>query len=98
MSSETFEPLLRQPGLLIERIVSHGQTTPPDQPYVQPHDEWVMLISGNARLRLEGREECALDPGDHMLIPAGIRHWVTFTSTSEPTVWLAVHYGEELPP
>ncbi|WP_336963954.1 cupin domain-containing protein [Sphingobium aquiterrae] len=93
MSAEIFEPLLRRPGLLIERIVSHGQTTPPDQPYVQAHDEWVTLISGNARLLLEGREECALAPGDHMLIPGGIRHWVTFTAPDEPTVWLAVHMG-----
>lgn len=91
---EQFEPLLRRDGALIERIVSHGQVTPPDAPYLQPHDEWVMLLSGEARLQLEGAEERSLTPGDHMLIPADVRHWVTYTSTTEATVWLAVHFVE----
>jgi cupin 2 domain-containing protein len=89
--AEIFEPLLRRPGILIERIVSHGEVTPPEAPCLQPHDEWVTVISGAARLWLEGGEEQPLGPGDHLLIPAGVRHWVTFTSEREPTVWLAVH-------
>jgi cupin 2 domain-containing protein len=89
--AETFEALLARPGILIERIISHGDVTPHDQPHVQPHDEWVMVLSGAARLRIEGCAEQRLSPGDHMLVEGGKRHWVTFTSPNEPTVWLAVH-------
>lgn len=87
---ETFEPLLSLRGILIERITSHGNVTPADQPYCQAHDEWVMVVSGAARVRMAGREH-TLDPGDHLFIPAGAEHWVTYTSASEPTIWLAVH-------
>jgi hypothetical protein len=42
-------------------------------------------------LRIEGEGERELRPGDHVLIPAPRRHWVTWTAKDEPTVWLAVH-------
>jgi cupin 2 domain-containing protein len=87
---ETFEPLLSRHDVLIERITSHGNVTPTDKPYCQTRDEWVMVVSGAARLRMAGREH-VLNPGDHLFIPAGVEHWVTYTSPSEPTVWLAVH-------
>lgn len=90
-SQESFEPLFRRDGLLIERIVSHGQVTPQDEPYLQSHDEWVTLLSGSARVQIEGQPEHRLQPGDHLLIPGGVRHWVTFTAIDAPTVWLAVH-------
>lgn len=88
--AETFESLLSRPGILVERITSHGNVTPADQPYRQAYDEWVIVVSGAARLRMAG-EEHTLGRGDHLLIPAGVEHWVTYTSPSEPTVWLAVH-------
>lgn len=89
--AETFDTLLMRPGIHIERIVSHGDTTPGDRPHRQDHEEWVMLLAGAARVLVDGQAEQALTPGDHMLIPAGARHWVTFTAPDEPTVWLAVH-------
>jgi len=52
----------------------------------------VLLVQGAARLWLDGCGERALAPGDHLLIPAGCRHRVTWTSLDEPTVWLAVHF------
>jgi cupin 2 domain-containing protein len=87
---ETFEQLLSRPGVLIERITSHGNVTPADQPYCQTSDEWVMVVSGAARLFMAG-QEYVLGAGDHLLIPTGVEHWVTYTSLTEPTVWLAVH-------
>jgi cupin 2 domain-containing protein len=90
LPDETFEPLLSRPGVLVERITSHGNITPADQPYCQERDEWVMVVSGTARLVMAGQEH-TLNPGEHLLIPAGVQHWVTYTSTTEPTVWLAVH-------
>jgi cupin 2 domain-containing protein len=88
---ELFTTLLARPGIRIERIVSHGQVTPPDRPYVQDLDEWVVLVSGSARLAIAGKPECTLRPGDHVLIPAGVSHRVTFTDPQRPTIWLAVH-------
>ena len=88
---EVFTTLLERPGVRIERIVSHGQSTPADTPFEQAADEWVMLVQGAARLWLDGTGEVALSPGDHLFIPAGLRHRVTWTAPDEPTVWLAVH-------
>lgn len=89
-TEEVFTPLLAQGGCRLERIVSLGQVTPADQPYCQAWDEWVLLLAGGARLEVEGIET-TLAPGDHLLIPAGTRHRVTFTDPSRPTVWLALH-------
>ncbi|MBO9830127.1 cupin domain-containing protein [Xanthomonas sp. A2111] len=90
---EIFTELLRRSGCRVERIVSHGQTTPQDTPYLQAHDEWVLLLRGSARVAL-GEREVALAPGDHLFIPADTPHWVTFTDPEQPTVWLAIHLGE----
>jgi cupin 2 domain-containing protein len=93
--AEHFAEVLARPGLRIERIVSNGQATPPDAPYDQPHEEWVLLLAGAAGLWLEGQGETRLRPGDHVLIPAHVRHRVTWTDLDEPTVWLAVHLDRE---
>ncbi len=92
-TAEVFTDLLVTPGCRIERIVSYGQTTPLDRPYRQPHAEWVMVVSGAARVMMDGAET-VLAPGDHLLIPADTEHLVTFTDPDQPTVWLAVHVGE----
>lgn len=89
--SESFTDILTRPGIRIERIVSHGQATPPDEPMVQAHDEWVILLSGTAGLRLQGEDERTLKPGDYCWIPRGIQHWVTWTDPDQPSLWLAVH-------
>lgn len=88
---ENFTPIVERRGLRIERIVSHGHATPVDRPYQQSEDEWVMVVEGAARLWLDGTGEVELGRGDHLLIPAGLRHRVTWTTPGEPTVWLAVH-------
>lgn len=89
-ADEDVATILARPGCRIERIVSHGHVTPPERPYCQPHDEWVLVLAGAARLDVEGVEH-ALGPGDHLLVRAGARHRVTFTDPSRPTIWLAVH-------
>ena len=88
---EMVTAILERQGLRIERIVSHGHTTPADQPYQQAEDEWVMVVEGAARLWLDGNGEVELARGDHLLIPAGVRHRVTWTTPERSTVWLAVH-------
>lgn len=89
---ERFEDIVRRPGVRIERILSRGHTTPPDRPYVQSWDEWVLILSGSAELFLEGLGSRRLAAGEHLLIPAGVPHLVT--CTDDPTIWLAVHIGE----
>ena len=90
-TGEAFTVLLEQPGVKIERIVSRGHVTPPDQIYDQARDEWVMLVAGAARLWLEDRGEIDLTPGDTLFIPAHLRHRVTWTQEEPATIWLAVH-------
>lgn len=88
---EAFTDLLKRPGVRIERIVSRGQATPEDAPMVQDWDEWVVLLEGAAGIRIEDSAEVRLGPGDHLLIAAGQKHWVTWTARDRPSVWLAIH-------
>ena len=92
-AGEVFSELLSRPGLRIERIVSHGQASPPGFWYDQAQGEWVVVLRGRARLRFED-EAAARDlaPGDMLEIAARRRHRVEWTATDQPTVWLAVHY------
>ncbi|WP_217547684.1 cupin domain-containing protein [Pantoea sp. GbtcB22] len=93
-NAETFEALLTQPNLHIERIVSTGQASPHDFWYCQTQGEWVLVLQGSAGLQLEGEtQERHLQVGDFVEIPAGCRHGVNWTDSKGPTVWLAVHYG-----
>jgi cupin 2 domain-containing protein len=92
--AEEFRPLWERPGLRVERIVSRGHATPPGEWYDQPHDEWVALLAGAARLRVEGEPAPReLRPGDWVLLPARVRHRVEWTDPDRDTIWLAVHAG-----
>jgi len=85
-SGEIFETLLRHRNLVIERIVSSSQPEPVE--YVQPQDEWVILVSGEATLEVRGVDH-RLNTGDYLFLPALTPH--TVKHTSHGTVWLAVH-------
>jgi len=50
---ELFETLLPDRGVLIERIISTGQVSPPDFWYDQERDEWVVVLQGEAVLQWE---------------------------------------------
>ena len=90
---ELFATLLERPGLRVERIVSYGRASPEGFWYDQPTGEWVVVLKGAAKLRFEdGVVE--LKPGDWIDIPAHVRHRVEWTTPNEPTVWLAIHYGD----
>lgn len=92
-ADELFDILLESRGLRVERIVSTGQVTPDGEWYDQASDEFVLVVSGAARLFIEGEDEDrSLAPGDWLLLPAHCRHRVTWTQDSPPTVWLAIHY------
>jgi cupin 2 domain-containing protein len=86
VGSERFDNLYAESGVVIERIVSSGSQ--PAQIYCQPQDEWVLLLRGNAELRMLG-DVIKLESGDSLSIPAHTEHEVL--STSENAMWLAVH-------
>jgi cupin 2 domain-containing protein len=91
--AEHIDELLTSPDVRIERIVSQGHASPPDVWYDQDRPEWVIVIKGSAELLIEGdAAPRKLNAGDHVNIPAHVRHRVAWTDEREPTVWLAVHY------
>jgi cupin 2 domain-containing protein len=89
---EEFLTLHEYHGVRIERIVSHGESSPDGFWYDQSGGEWVLLLSGAARVAFEGESgETELGPGDYLYLPPHARHRVTWTAPDADTVWLAVH-------
>jgi cupin 2 domain-containing protein len=93
LPQELFTTLLAASNVRIERIVSHGHTSPEGYWYDQDQHEWVLVLQGAARLSIEG-EIKELKPGDSINIRAHQKHRVEWTTTEEPTIWLAVFYEE----
>src|SRR5207253_7803481 len=92
-SAEHFDALLSRPGLRIERIVSRGQASPAEFWYDQADGEWVLVLTGAARLRFEDEEDARfLGPGDWIDIAPHRRHRVDWTDPAAATIWLAVFY------
>jgi cupin 2 domain-containing protein len=94
LAAERIDILLDMAAVRLERIVSVGHATPAGEWYDQARDEWVVVLRGRARVRIEGEaEDRALGVGDHLLLRAHVRHRVEWTDPTEPTVWLAVFFG-----
>ena len=93
LPDELLTTLLKAANIRIERIVSHGHVSPDGFWYDQDEHEWVIVLKGAATLRFEG---CTQDmkPGDFVNIPAHKKHRVEWTTTDEPTIWLAVFYRD----
>lgn len=93
---EQFATFLQRPGLRIERIVSTGQCSPPDFWYDQSEGEWVLLLQGEAKLRLADEAAARhLRPGDFLDIAPHCRHRVDWTPNDQTTIWLAVFYAAQ---
>ena len=93
LPDELVETLACSGRVRIERIVSTGHASPEDFWYDNEQHEWVAVLRGEAKLQFDGEvDPIHLAAGDHVMIPAHQRHSVTWTSATEPTVWLAVHY------
>jgi cupin 2 domain-containing protein len=87
---ERFDTLLTHRNLVIERIVSGADIQPVE--YVQPQDEWVLLVQGAAIMDVAGTRT-VLGAGDYLFLPAGTPHRV---ESCEPgTLWLAIHLHPE---
>lgn len=94
LPEEMIEVLAENQHVRIERIVSKGHASPEDYWYDQDEAEWVIVLTGEAKLLFEGEALITMRPGDHILIPAHRRHRVEWTTPDEPTVWLAVFYSD----
>ena len=79
-------PLVRGPRFSVEQILSGALSQPLD--FKQEHDEWVVLLSGRARLVVAG-EQLELAAGEWLLLPQNCPH--TLIETDPGTNWLAVH-------
>ena len=88
---EYFEALVNNNEIQIERIISQGHVTPEGEWYDQERDEWVVLVTGEASILLEGEKEITLIAGDYLFIPKHLRHRVTYTSKEPVCIWLAIH-------
>lgn len=88
---ERVEVLLERPGLRLERIHSCLASSPDDFWYDQPELEWVLILSGSARIQVADEAEPRdLSPGETLLIPPHRRHRVVATDGPPGTVWLAL--------
>lgn len=93
---ELFETLAAIDGVRVERIVSQGHATAAGEWYDQAWHEWVLLVKGEALLRIEGEQTLhRLLPGQWVLLPAHCRHRVEWTLPGQDTVWLALHWPEQ---
>jgi cupin 2 domain-containing protein len=94
LPDELTEILVTRDALRIERIVSRGHSSPADFWYDQEENEWVLVLSGKARLRFaEAGELIELGAGDFLTIPAHSRHRVEWTDPNQDTIWLAIFYS-----
>lgn len=89
---EIFETLLASDNVRIDRIVSSGQSSPPEFWYDQHEHEFVLVVQGTATLSFDDGSQVELVPGSWFHIPPHRRHRVDTTSTNPKTVWLAIFW------
>ncbi|MEZ9356316.1 cupin domain-containing protein [Vibrio breoganii] len=92
LPNELFSDLLKSEHTRIERIISHGHTSPDTGWYDQEEHEWVIVLKGEGEIEFESRETIKLGVGEYLNIPAHQKHRVAWTTHKEPTLWLAVFY------
>ena len=85
-AGEHTQRLLDGHGVVIEQILSG--TLAAQAVYRQEHDEWVVLLEGQATLVVDG-EDVELNAGDWLFLPARVEH--TLVATAPGSSWLAVH-------
>lgn len=90
---EVTQPLLSDPGIRIERILSTGQTSPEGFWYDQEENEWVAVLKGEGEIAYPDGSRVRLKPGEFLLLPAHQKHRVSYTSS--PCLWLCVFYPRQ---
>ena len=78
--AEVRQTLVASRGVRLDSIVSSGQASPKGFWYDQLEAEWVTILAGRARIRIDGQAgDIALGPDDTLLLPAHCRHRVERT-------------------
>ncbi len=92
LPEELIEVIASTKNVRIERIVSHGHTSPEDFWYDQDQNEFVLLLKGKAELEFSDPDKViVLNEGDSLIIPAHQRHRVCWTNPEIATIWLVVY-------
>lgn len=85
---ERFDRLVVADGrVVVEQILSGRVDHPTD--HLEARNEWVALLAGGAALEVGG-EAVELEPGDWVMLPAGVAHRVVRVEPG--TSWLAFHF------
>lgn len=91
--AELVDVLAENEHVRIERIVSYGQSSDEGFWYDQAETEWVVVLTGEAKLQMEGdASPLHMKAGDHVKIAPRQKHRVEWTTSDEPTIWLAVFF------
>ena len=85
---EQFESIIDNNHLKLERIISFGHPTPPDEWYDQKETEWVSLLKGTATLLYKDDSVVEMKEGDTLMIPPHMQHRVE--RVSEDAIWLEI--------
>lgn len=83
---ERVEELVRFASVAVEQILTGPLDGPVD--YLQPWDEFVVVLAGSALLEVGG-EEVELETGEWLLLPAGVPH--RLIKADPGTNWLTIH-------
>ncbi len=92
IEEEIFDTLTQSDNVKIERVISKGHQSPESGWYDESHNEWVIVLKGEAIISYESGEHEKLVEGGYTNIPAHTKHRVSWTKPNTETVWLAVHY------
>jgi cupin 2 domain-containing protein len=90
--NERIEVIANNENIVIERIISYGNVTPEGYWYNQDKNEWVLLLTGEAKLEFRDNKTVDLKAGDYIMIAAHQEHRVVYTSKEPNCVWLAFHF------
>jgi len=92
IKEEFFEDIISAKDFKLERIVSEGHSSPDGFWYDQKKNEFVLLLSGSAKISFDSGEKFELKPGDYLIINAHQKHRVDQTDPLEKTFWITLHY------
>lgn len=92
VDEEIFQDIVKTGNVTIERIISHGHSSPETGWYDQEKNEWVMVVEGEAIIEFENEQQIRLNQNDFLLIEPHQKHRVKWTTPDRKTIWLAVHF------
>ena len=84
---EQSHEIVRVRNLVVEQVLS-GRVDPLG--YLQPEDEWALVLSGGAVLEVDG-DTVTLSAGEWVFLPAGTPHRVLRVESG--TNWVTIKLG-----